>query len=188
MLSLEEFQAVVRRRRHLSFSSRMRLLRAIRVEVERPFVPVVRFDLHKLSDADSDLKFHFNVHGVIKLTNLLCVPHVVITKDHDRCLGIEALCITINRMAYPKRFYDMMQTFGRSRESLCRIFNHYFCLKIVQPRLNLYKAAIVSKGSPLETVFGSLMGAKLKLAELIQTPIIETCKDMYIAVTNAGIA
>ncbi|KAH9100331.1 hypothetical protein LEN26_015965 [Aphanomyces euteiches] len=179
MLSLEELQAVVRRRRHLSFSSRMRLLRAIRVGVERPLVPVVRFDLHKLSDADSDLKFRFDVYGVIKLTNLLCVPHVVITKDHDRCLGIEALCITLNRMAYPKRFYDMMQTFERSRESLCRIFNHvidllygkwhgllYFCLNIVQHRLDVYKTAIVSKGSPLETVFGFIDGSKVETCRI----------------------
>ncbi|KAF0705965.1 hypothetical protein AaE_014305 [Aphanomyces astaci] len=99
----------------------------------------------------------------------------------DRCLGIEALCILLNRMSYPRRFYDMMASFGRSRESLCRIFNSlvdllfdqwqnhlYFCLNIVASRLHNFGAAIAAKGAMMDNIFGFIDGSKLETCRISQ--------------------
>ncbi|ETV74027.1 hypothetical protein H257_11341 [Aphanomyces astaci] len=159
----------------------MRLLRLIAYVVERPLVPDVRFDLLALSDADSTLKFRFDVAGVQALVSALRLPVVILTSSHDRCLSTEALCITLYRMSYPRRYYDMMATFGRSRESICRIFNDiidalyskwnqvlYFCQHIVADRLPAYSSAIVSKGSPMEKIFGFIDGSKFETCRITQ--------------------
>ncbi|KAF0775653.1 hypothetical protein AaE_000647, partial [Aphanomyces astaci] len=99
----------------------------------------------------------------------------------DRCLGIDALCILLNQMSYPRRFYDMMASFGRSRESLYRIFNSlvdllfdqwqnhlYFCLNIVAGRLHNYGAAIAAKGAMMDNMFGFIDGSKLETCQISQ--------------------
>ncbi|KAF0708738.1 hypothetical protein AaE_013106 [Aphanomyces astaci] len=91
--------------------------------VERPLIPLVSFDIN-MRDADAVLSFRFDVSGVLELTSLLGVPNVVITSSRDRVTGVEAMAILLKRLRYPITFYDMLSTFGRSREQLCRIFNH----------------------------------------------------------------
>ncbi|ETV71304.1 hypothetical protein H257_13435 [Aphanomyces astaci] len=91
--------------------------------VERPLIPVVSFDIN-MRDADAVLSFRFDVSGVLELTSLLGVPNVVITSSRDRVTGVEDMAILLKRLRYPITFYDMLSTFGRSREQLRRIFNH----------------------------------------------------------------
>ncbi|ETV74141.1 hypothetical protein H257_11106 [Aphanomyces astaci] len=118
-----EIEVLLKKRRTSKFRQRLRLLRLLACVVERPIIPNVRFALQTITDADSRLKFRFDVAGVQRLVVALRMPEVVVISSRDRCLASEALCITLYRMSYPRRYYDMMATFGRSRESICRIFN-----------------------------------------------------------------
>ncbi|ETV93871.1 hypothetical protein H310_12219 [Aphanomyces invadans] len=34
------------------------------------------------------------------------------------------MCVLLKRLRYPISYYDLIATFGRSREQLCRIFNY----------------------------------------------------------------
>ncbi|ETV69544.1 hypothetical protein H257_14780 [Aphanomyces astaci] len=148
MLSCQEIEVLPKKRHTSKFPQRLRLLRLLACVVERPIIPNVRFALQTITDADSRLKFRFDVAGVQRLVVALRLPEVVVTSSRDRCLASEALCITLCRMSYPRLYYDMMATFDRSRESICRIFNYvidflfdkwkellYFCDSIVVPRL-----------------------------------------------------
>ncbi|ETV69613.1 hypothetical protein H257_14752 [Aphanomyces astaci] len=93
------------------------------IPVERPLIPAISFDVN-MRDADAVLSFRFDVAGVLQLTSLLGVPNVVITSSRDRVTDVEAMVILLKRLRYPITFYDMLSTFGRSREQICRILNH----------------------------------------------------------------
>ncbi|ETV94966.1 hypothetical protein H310_11607 [Aphanomyces invadans] len=130
---------------------------ALGLPAERPLIPAIRFDIN-MRDADSILSFRFNVAGVLQLTSLLGVPNAVITSCRDRVIGVEALAIMLKRLRYPITYYDLLATFGRSREQICRIFNHMinlvynnwkdhiYCNKrIVRSRISAYAKAIFEK-------------------------------------------
>lgn len=93
---VELLQWFIATRRGLSRKKKLRYLSLI-TYVERPVVPLVEFDLSTYSNADSELNFRFDVAGVRELYSLLRIPDEVVTvyngKVHDRCPGIEALCI-----------------------------------------------------------------------------------------------
>lgn len=82
----------------------------------------MRFSLGTYNDEKARLKFRFPVDGMVSLTALLEEPNVVISTGGDRAQGVESMCILLARLAYPKRYVDLSNTFGRSRGSLCRIF------------------------------------------------------------------
>jgi hypothetical protein len=181
MLTVEELGWLTRRRRKLPYRRRMYLFRLVMYAIERPLVPEGRFCLAELSNADCTLKFRFDSSGLMELCALLGVPNVVVTATGDRCLGIDALCVLLNRMAYPRRYYDMMESFGRSRESMCRIFGYlvdllydqwhghlFFCLSIVKDRLQSYGDAISAKGAILDNIFGFIDGSKLETCRITQ--------------------
>ncbi|KAF0697991.1 Aste57867_11373 [Aphanomyces stellatus] len=181
MLSLDELKSILRRRAGVSYKRRMRLLRLLSDVVERQLIPNVRFDLGRMNDADAILKFRFDVAGIQRLVALLCVPNVVITEYRDRCNGDEALCITLYKMSYPRRYYDMMDTFGRSRESLSHIFCTmvdllyakwsdviYFSKTVTPSRLEIFAKAIESKGSPMANIFAFIDGSKFETCRITQ--------------------
>ena len=156
---------------------RQQYLKALALEsyVERPLIPSARFCIDRLTDADAILDFRFDVYGIRKLSVVLGLPTVIITASHDRAHNVEALAIVLNRLCFPRRFYDMMKTFGRSRESLCHIFLHtinllyakwkdllFFNLTLVQRNMERFCNAIAEKGSPLGNVYGFIDGTKLQ--------------------------
>ncbi|ETV69684.1 hypothetical protein H257_14547 [Aphanomyces astaci] len=147
--------------------------------VERPIIPNVRFDLASMTDANAILNFRFDVAGVQKLAFLLGLPAAVITASRNRVLRDEALCIVLSRMAFPTRFFDMAQTFGRSRSVLCDVFLHvlnelydrwnpllYFNTNLVAKNIYRYCAAINSRGAQTSRVFGFIDGTKLQVCRM----------------------
>ncbi|ETV93088.1 hypothetical protein H310_12883, partial [Aphanomyces invadans] len=54
------------------------------------------------------LMLRFDVAGVQALVCAFRLPDVIITSSRDRCSSTEALCITLYRMSFPRRYYDMM--------------------------------------------------------------------------------
>ncbi|OQR88600.1 hypothetical protein ACHHYP_06726 [Achlya hypogyna] len=129
-----------------------------------------------MTDADALLSFRFDVGGIIQLASLLRLPETIITSAGDRTSSEEALAIVLYRLVYPKRYYDMIVKFGRSRESLCHIFNWtidflhglwdetiYFAHHVAQGRLAMYAKAINDKGAALSYVMACIDGSKKKL-------------------------
>jgi len=94
------------------------------VQPERPIIPDLRFCLLKQSDADCELLFRFDVSGVLALCRHFVLPECVVTKQRDNVHSTEALCILLHRLSYPKRLYDMIKVFGRSRGQLSRLIQH----------------------------------------------------------------
>jgi hypothetical protein len=88
---------------------------------ERPLVPDVRFTLGDMADANCRLDFRFDKTGIRQLFVALRLQDVVITTERDSVCGIEALCIVLFRLVFPKRYHDSMSKFGRCAPSLARI-------------------------------------------------------------------
>ncbi|ETV81435.1 hypothetical protein H257_05959 [Aphanomyces astaci] len=80
-------------------------------------------------------------------SNALWSPEVVVTSSRDRCFASEALCITLYRMSYPRRYYDIMATFGR---------------------LVMYSAVVKTKGSYMDNIFGFIDGSKFEICRITQ--------------------
>ena len=97
-------------------------------EIVSRSVPKVKFDVQKMADTDCKTSFRFDLREITKLAKLLGILERVKTKARDSCSGETALCIVLGRMNYPKRYFDMMPTFGRSESSICRIFLHTISL------------------------------------------------------------
>ncbi|ETO70626.1 hypothetical protein F444_12940 [Phytophthora nicotianae P1976] len=66
--------------------------------------------------------FRFNSDGIRELFVLLRISGVVITDERDCVNGIEALCLTLYRLKYPRTYFDMMEHFGRSMSAMSRVF------------------------------------------------------------------
>ncbi|KAF0738210.1 hypothetical protein Ae201684P_004663 [Aphanomyces euteiches] len=177
----EELALKLKLLRRIPLRRRLYFLQVTEAALERPIIPEARISLRQMSNADAVLSFRFDVSGILQLVSLLRVPHTAITQAGDRCLGEEALAIVLQRLAYPKRFYDMVSSFGRSRESLCRIFNWtidflynvsketiYFAQHIVQDRLATYAEAIRKKGAALDNVLGFIDGSKIRTCRITQ--------------------
>ncbi|KAE9003855.1 hypothetical protein PR003_g17303 [Phytophthora rubi] len=92
--------------------------------VEQPEIPDENFNLDGYTDTNADLEFRFNVAALRELHELYQIPEVVVTDQRDSLPGIEALCIMLSHLVYPKRYFDMMKTFGRSIPAMSRIFLH----------------------------------------------------------------
>ncbi|ETV63851.1 hypothetical protein H257_19215 [Aphanomyces astaci] len=191
MLSSSDLAALVRRRRSMSLRRRLLYMEQLFATIERPIIPDIRFDISSLNNTDAILKFRFDVCGIQKLTTLLKVPGVFITSSLDRCHAAEALCIVLFRLSYPRRYIDMVDLFGRSRESLCRIFNGmvdslydtwkqliYFSRAVALSRLDDYKSAIISKGSPVTSIFAFIDGSKIQTCRITQSPGLEATPDL----------
>jgi len=163
-------------------SARLRrqlLLIALLVCVERPLIPAVRFRLDSMTTANSVLDFRFDVQDIKRLAHRLRLPSVVITGRGNRVHRDEALCVVLNRLAYPRRYYDMMRLFGRSRESLADIFLHlihtiydtwqdniFLHKGLLVANMDRYCDAVAAQGSPLARVYGFIDGTKLQTCRI----------------------
>jgi hypothetical protein len=115
LTTMGELMRVAKSRSQRQFIMKM----CIATYIERPLIPEIRFEIDRCTDANAILDFRFDVIGIKKMALMLGLPVVVITHQRNRVIREEALCIVLNRLAYPKRYHDMMKTFGRSRESIC---------------------------------------------------------------------
>ncbi|KAF0698103.1 hypothetical protein As57867_003465, partial [Aphanomyces stellatus] len=135
-------------------------------------IPANRFDLADLTDADCRFKFRFNKQQIPELTQLLEVPDPFKTKARYRATAVEAVCIMLNRLAWPHRLGSMVQTFGRSREALSSIANETMLhvhsrfghllewddARINREWMQQCADAIHKHGAPLKTCIGFIDG------------------------------
>ena len=131
------------------------------------------FDLNDMDDSECLAEFRFHKNDVPVLLEALQLPQSFTCHQGTICDGIEALCITLRRFAYPCRYSDLIPRFGRSVPELSMISNlvmntiyeeHHHRLTqwnntlLHSPLLESYARAIDLKGSPLPNCFGFIDG------------------------------
>ena len=137
-----------------------------------PYKTYPRFQLEDLHEAECVAEFRFQKDIPI-LSQALRVPEVFRCRQGTVCSGLEGLCILLRRMAYPCRFSDLVQRFGRPVPELSMICNQVTDLifemhgqKLTQRNdfllnpaaLEIYATAIKAKGAALTNCFGFIDG------------------------------
>jgi hypothetical protein len=122
-----------------------------------------------MNEAECLAEFRVQKHNLIFLQQVLQIPDIIKCLQRTTCSGLEGLCILLNHLVYPCRYFDMIQRFGRSVPELCMISNLVTDLiydnhghRVIQcnpyilspENLQIYTEAIHEKGAPLENCFG----------------------------------
>ena len=84
-----------------------------------------RFDLYKMSDDDCIAELWFVKHDIPRVKHVLRLPQEFRCTlcNNFKISSTEALCILVKRLAYPCRYSDMINRFGRATPELCMAFN-----------------------------------------------------------------
>jgi len=82
------------------------------------------FNLESLNDDQCMAWFRFYKHDIYILADLFGIPENVTCSNGSKFPKIEALCIFLRRFAYPCRYGDLIEKFGRSVPELSMISNH----------------------------------------------------------------
>jgi len=85
-------------------------------------IPRRRLDLERETDASCKFNFRFTRSEILELVELLEMPSPFPTARRYNVTAVEALCVLLNRLAWPHRLGSMVSRFGRSREALSTIF------------------------------------------------------------------
>ena len=81
------------------------------------------FDLDEMDDSECLAEFRFHKNDVPVLLEALQFPQSFTCHQGTIWNGIEALCITLRRFAYPCRYSDLIPRFGRPVPELSMISN-----------------------------------------------------------------
>ena len=129
------------------------------------------FDLNEMDDSECLAEFRFHKNDVPVLLEALQLPQSFTCHQETICDGIEALCITLRRFAYPCKYSDLIPRFGHpvaELSMLCNLvmdtINQEHNHRVIQwnntllspPLLESYARAIASKRSPLPNCVGLL--------------------------------
>lgn len=141
-----------------------------------PLYPYWEFDkfcLDSLNNSECTSDFRVDKEDIPYLAEQLQVPPRFRCPQGTVCDGLEGLCILLKRLAYPCRYYDLVQRFARPVPELSMISNtvldwifdtHGFRLTswnqpFLSPvYLERYADAIARKGVPLKNCFGFIDG------------------------------
>ena len=136
---------------------------------EHPYYNCDYFELDKLSDDECLPEFRFLINDVYQLAEALGLPEEMKCYNGVKVDGMEALCISLKRFAYPCRYSDIMPRFGRGISQLSMISNlvmnfiyenHKHRLEnmgqdLLSPlNLQLFADSIHAKGAPLPNRWG----------------------------------
>lgn len=164
-LNVLHFLALAIRGIHINFA-------LIRPRIERPHIPAIRFDLNQIPDANCQLYFRFTADEIQQIVVALRMPGIVILDNGSKVHCVEAFCITLRRLTYPCRLFDLMDIFGRSQCMISRIFNHTLRIlyqrwrprllwdsaRLNREKLEEFHSAIRRQGAPCRTTFGFIDG------------------------------
>ena len=134
-----------------------------------------QFNLDDIPEAECKANFRFKKCDLPYLAQVLNILPQVLNKlpQRSRVPGIEGLCILLNRMAYPCRYSDMINLFGRPVPFLSMATNvvlayiyetHGYHITrwnnniLSSVQLEKYARAITIKGAALNNNFGFLDG------------------------------
>lgn len=134
-----------------------------------PYDSYDRFDLQNIDESECISEFRTRKEDITMLAVALRLPANIHCPNRTICERTEALCMLLRRFAYPCRYYDMINRFGRPVPELCLITNtildytydnHNHRISqwnhiIMSPHLlQEYADAIHRKGAPLNNYFG----------------------------------
>ena len=126
-----------------------------------------------MDDSECLAEFRFHKSDISVLLDALQLPQTFVCRQGTVCDGLEGLCIALRRFAYPCRYSDLIQRFGRPVPELSMISNldintifqqHHHKISqwndsILRPELlESYARAVYAKGSPLQNCFGFIDG------------------------------
>ncbi|ETV78812.1 hypothetical protein H257_07642 [Aphanomyces astaci] len=135
-------------------------------------IPRGRFNLMGQTDTMCEFHFRLGKAEIELLVALLEIPDPMITPHRYNASAVEALCILLNRLAWPHRLGTMVLLFGRSREALSVLSNGVMChiydrfkhlLRWDKDRLDASwmekcASAIHDSGAPLDCCIGFIDG------------------------------
>ncbi|KAH9152369.1 hypothetical protein AeRB84_005198 [Aphanomyces euteiches] len=135
-------------------------------------IPAARFNLKAQSDSTCEHHFRFARDEIMELAVALEIPDPLCTRHRYSATKEEALCIMLNKFAWPHRLGSMVLLFGRSREALSEISNAvvdhiyekfgsllYWDERRLDPTwMESCSKAIHDKGAPLDSCIGFIDG------------------------------
>ena len=145
-------------------------------ESVNPFYPYWEFEpfcLDSLDSSECKSEFRLEKEDIPFVADALQVPARFRCPQGTVCDGIEGFCILLRRLAYPCRYFDLVQRFARPVPELSLIANtvldwiyefHGFRLTswnqafLAPPFLESYARAVERQGSPLKNCFGFIDG------------------------------
>jgi len=89
-----------------------------------PYWKYNEFDLENLNDDQCMVWFRFYRNDIFILADVLGILENIICYNGSKFSKIEAFCIFLRRFAYPCRYGDLIETFGRSVPELSMVSNH----------------------------------------------------------------
>nr|CAH7716800.1 unnamed protein product [Callosobruchus chinensis] len=81
------------------------------------------FALQEWDEADCLTHFRFEKGDIPRLVAALKIPDVIQTRAGHVATGVEALCMTLKRLAYPNRLEDIRIFFNGRSSAICEITN-----------------------------------------------------------------
>ena len=145
-----------------------------------PYWQYPRFNLDSWTEDECWSDFRFHKEDMGRLRNCLFPNKQFIpTPNRLQIDCMEALALTLRRLAFPCRYSDLISKFGRSVPDLCHIFNA--CLQhlyesfghllksfdqpwLSREKLQEYALKIHSKGAPLDNCWGFIDGTIRQVA------------------------
>lgn len=136
---------------------------------EFPYEAYTKFDLDEMADSECLAEFRFRKTDIFLLAEGLEIPETIRCDQRSICDGIEGLCMLLRRLSYPCRYGDMIQRFAKPVPVISVVINIFidhiydihgrrlthWNLDILSPdHLEMYAAAVTSRGSPLDNCFG----------------------------------
>ena len=129
--------------------------------------------MDNLENDESISEFRFEKDDIYSLCEVLDIPEFIVCYNGTKVSAVEALCIFLNRFAYPCRYLDMISRFGRPVPELCIISNRV--MNFIHERwghllntmnqawlspnnLQLFADKIHDAGAPLENCIGFIDG------------------------------
>lgn len=148
-----------------------------------PIIPVVRLDIDAYDDITCERLFRFRADEIRDIIVALRMPDYFTLVNRGRIPSIEGVCIVLRRLAYPCRYIELVQMFGRSESMLSRITStvlrwicdrwmdtlfHWDHARLTPAKLEEFARAVKDAGSLLPGVIGFIDGTVRPIARPIE--------------------
>jgi hypothetical protein len=102
------------------------------LHMDMPLLPGISFDINAMATVTCESRFRFDHAGIKALVVHMNFPAVIITPVHgDRASAVEAVCLVLDRLTFPRKWDDLATRYDRHVSSLSQIFT-YMLHKIFQ--------------------------------------------------------
>ena len=82
-----------------------------------------RFDFNLVTAERAKFEYRFEKQDIVRLYDALRLPRFMTMQNGAVVLGLDALCMTLRRLAYPNRLGDLEAEFGRPKTLISAAFN-----------------------------------------------------------------